>query len=1196
MSQLPAQALDNLKFLLGEAQRMEAGRLALFPGESSKVPKMIYRGGVPTKKFLKINRQWIKDGKTSVYLGDKYFDPVKRTFKNKPSSVRKLKALRLVGSVATASITNSATTSYSNQVKNDLIRLKNGAANGQVFKMKVNMKKMTFNQLAELIMQFAPNTKLTASTLVGSQLIALNADTLLKLQDLNKLVREEDGGSDTIFISNIFKNDGVIEITNLADNTDNVNQGAFFPFTHNTKLRLERYGIYKDAKSVKSSHNCLVQALEKGGLCKEKLERVKHYTKGGMIATNKIRTIAEMLGITIVIRKMRTNAERKKGVKKTRTWRWGSGDQEFQLGLIENHYFLIDRDVSCTLFALQHYEKIKDEYQWNNVVEFRESKDKTKLLLKRDNKRSRDSFDIIAALVERKDVLLTPIPFDVMCTTPYFRTDMETDNLVEIAKGEYKVNKVNSTDRSTAMLVWFDVEADTTGEKHRPFLIRAKTEQGIKRKFYGENCAKEFVNWLSRIKTIRKPGIEEKYYNEILLIAHNARYDFSFIWEHLTFFGQDMPLMDGQKLIGGSARAYWGKNWRFNTIHFQDSYKLISEALRKFPSMFGLESKKEIMPYSIFTLVNLHNGMTMEDASKAKELNKPQDLELFLANCNNWGCVKEDGTFDMMKYADIYCDYDVEILSDGWLKFREMIKEVCGLDIRNYLTAASVAHDFMIKEGAYDGCNQISGIPRAFIQKCVIGGRTMTRDNKMGFVEKEVADLDAVSNYPSAMVRMPGILKGLPKLIQPQQLNEDFLFQQDGFFVKVRCLNNPSFNLSFPLMSGKDENDIRQYHNDTKDRTYYLDKEGYKQAQEHQDLKFEILCGYYYDEGRNPTIKSTIQQLFDERLLKKNRIVKYGEELGKTKRFSKEHILDGTRAKFIRKCEKAGTPFKAVVNPLQEIYKLLMNSAYGKSMLRPSDTDQRIVPAEKYDSFVSKNYNFIKEIYKLNPGSYLIKMVKTINTHFNNCYFGVEVLSYAKSIMNEVMVLAEKNGIEIYYTDTDSMHIEYAGVEKVYRLFRSKYGRELEGKDLGQFHVDFSLKENGKSAETDSIRSIRSYYLGKKCYIDELTGKTIDGEDVHGYHIRMKGSPRDSIDYVYGKYFGGDVMALYQHLYENKPQAFDLLCGGSSFRPAYEGFNVKSLGYFKTDDEGNKYSCEYDELNCQSEFERIIQFTSPKWC
>ena len=53
----------------------------------------------------------------------------------------------------------------------------------------------------------------------------------------------------------------------------------------------------------------------------------------------------------------------------------------------------------------------------------------------------------------------------------------------------------------------------------------------------------------------------------------------------------------------------------------------------------------------------------------------------------------------------------------------------------------------------------------------------------------------------------------------------------------------------------------------------------------------------------------------------------------------------------------------------------------------------------------------------------MVKTHKTIDDHFVPIQAGIEVLSWSKRIMNEVMCLAEDLGIDIYYEDTDSMHL-----------------------------------------------------------------------------------------------------------------------------------------------------------------------------
>ena len=135
----------------------------------------------------------------------------------------------------------------------------------------------------------------------------------------------------------------------------------------------------------------------------------------------------------------------------------------------------------------------------------------------------------------------------------------------------------------------------------------------------------------------------------------------------------------------------------------------------------------------------------------------------------------------------------------------------------------------------------------------------------------------------------------------------------------------------------------------------------------------------------------------------------------------------------------------------------------------------------------------------------------------------------SKRIMNEVMCTAEDNDIGIYYQDTDSMHIENDKIQLLAEKFKERFGRELIGKELGQFHNDFDELTNNPI-------SIKSYFLGKKAYIDKLTN---DNGEI-AYHIRMKGVTNTCITLQAIKQFNNDPMELYKHLSEGKKINFNL--------------------------------------------------------
>ena len=382
-----------------------------------------------------------------------------------------------------------------------------------------------------------------------------------------------------------------------------------------------------------------------------------------------------------------------------------------------------------------------------------------------------------------------------------------------------------------------------------------------------------------------------------------------------------------------------------------------------------------------------------------------------------------------------------------------------------------------------------------------------------------MADFDGVSLYPSSMVRLSndlgGYLKGSPKVIQPHQLNRTFLDSVDGYFLEVE-VTKVGINRAFPILSYIDEaTGTRNFCNqEMVGRVIAIDKIALEDGETFQGAEYRLIRGYYFDEGRDPTIGSVMERLFNERLKKK----------------------------------KEG-------NPIQEVYKLIMNSGYGRTLLKPIESTSMIANEAEKENQISLNFNSIKEITPLRSGNFLIKKWKPINDHFNSVHLGVEVLSMSKRIMAEVMCLAEDLGMQIMITDTDSMHIPEKHLPALRDAFRVKYGRELVGKLLGQFHTDFDIYEpvlneqgqrigSGGKVSASDIYAEESYFLGKKCYIDRLIGTGADGQRLTDYHIRMKGVPNASIWHRANQDFGGDPMLIYKALFEGESIEFDLTCGG----------------------------------------------------
>lgn len=872
--------------------------------------------------------------------------------------------------------------------------------------------------------------------------------------------------------------------------------GAFFPYTHNLfGIDLKDLDIYENFDCDNYEDNCLIRALTVGGLEEEKLNKLLVYVKNRKIPKCDLKKICNELEIQIRLKQ--NNSRDKVDV-------YGAEFEDvYNIGLIEDHYFII-KEIKITSYAIENYEKINHLQNWNKIF-----KVCSKGYFERSEKRFIDSFKVVSLLIEQKEKLLTPLTFDnsnIASSQFYDKIDSEIKNLnytKKLGKSHLYVNDEQSENNSKKIKfkvkeepfkkVWFDFETFTDEDKkHVPYLCCSIDEEGNERTFYGENCGYKLLESLT---------------SNTILIAHNATYDYRFIVQHLFIKSE---ISKGNHLISSS-----GKFGKYN-IQVKDSYNLITMPLKSFPETFKiLNTIKEVMPYNLY---NVEGNVEKRFIPLEECLSfvKPYQQDHYIQNCKKWNCLKF-GNVDIIRYSEMYCQIDCRILKQGYETFRTWILECVKIDIDEILTIASLAHKYFVNDKCYDDVFQISGIPQMFIQKCVVGGRTMMSNNKKQIIKKVINDCDAVSLYSSSMNRLEGFLKGLPKVIT--NLTYDFLKSVDGYFVEIKPLSI-GIKRSFPLMSYVNkETGVRQFTNEVKGNIF-VDKIALEDLIRFQDLKFEIVRGYYFDEGFNTKINETINYLFEERKRQ-----------------------------------------KSLKNPIELVYKLIMNSGYGKSIMKPIETEINIFNSIKdYEIFLSRNYEWIKCTTKITDNKFKVETIKSLDNHFNIAHVGVSILSMSKRIMNEVMCLAEDNNIDLFYQDTDSIHLEEKNIITLSNLFKEKYNRVLIGKEMGQFHSDFNLEyytdkdgkiyddiEEGKfcgiKKKCKDVISTELVMLGKKCYIDRLEGTSDDGEIIVDYHIRMKGIPNSCIEYTYKKEQFNNPLEMYEKLHDGESINFDLLQG-----------------------------------------------------
>lgn len=970
---------------------------------------------------------------------------------------------------------------YNNVVDNNKKIYKDGIKN--VIKSIKENKDFTFNfkNPKQLFKAFdiAIKSKKNFTYGVGDREWVLNPRSFNAFKEQYNGVEDDYAGSDIdAYNTIILQNSITFKYFSKAYKGQKKHTGGFFPYTNNFDYDLSPYQIMKEFNADGVVNNCFMQALINSKIVPELIGEIGLMILGRDVPQRCLVEIAEKFNIRICVKRP--------DIDHITTYNKES-DKVLNLGLIDEHYFLNEK-TDITRYAVEHYEDIKFVKDWRRIY-------------RSGNKRCYDrfisSYDLILLLKELGQFKPLEITEELLKTIYYDKVD-NIETLTDCNDGNTKPNVYNDLSGKDEQYinVFFDFETSTVGgeknskkkidvgKKHKPYMCCIKNNE-LKKTFYGEYAGEEMLKFLAG------------KYKHIRLIAHNAGYDFRFLYKHLS----NIKMIDRGKMILRANAVYFHYGKKIQII-IQDSYAIISSPLRSFGKMFNLKIEKDYMPYHLYTDENVENKYIHVSKAISGGSSSANDMIKFKENCMKWDCISDEGNIDLIKYSKIYCEMDCDVLEAGYNSFRKSSLETFNIDINNYMSAGSIAEAFMQKENVYSGSSKIGGVARAFIQKSMVGGRCMISKNIKKHIKNRVADFDAVSLYPSAMKRIGdigGYLKGRPKIIT--NLTYDFLKSVDGYFVEIK-IKKIGKDRIFPLISKLGE--VRDFSNDMVGEIIHIDKFALEDLIEFQEVEFDIIKGYYYDEGRDDKILNVISMLFKERL-------RYKEEK----------------------------------NPIQELFKLIMNSAYGKTLQKPFETKSIYTDKFSHSNTVSKNYKSIKTIIKLYNDTidwkgeikenYKIDLYKDINTDCNNCHIGIEILSMSKRIMNEVMTLAEDNNYNIYYQDTDSMHIDDESVIPLANKFREKYGRELIGKSMGQFHTDFSSEKlKGNLISKESI------YLGKKCYVDVLTDETGEID----YHVRMKGINREAIDY-FCNINNITILELYKQLYEGDKITFDLACGGS---------------------------------------------------
>ena len=875
--------------------------------------------------------------------------------------------------------------------------------------------------------------------------------------------------------------------------------GSFFKYINTSKIDLTRYQIIRNTDDINIiNENCLIYALRLLKINENLLTSIKSKIEyGAYINKKNLKDIAPIIQKNIYLHQYRikNNTPEKFIIKIVSDATYDT----IHLALYDAHYFIYE-EMNMTKYAINNYNTINDIKDYHLI-------NKTK----NNNNEKADSLYVIKKLKDhgqfKEDAIIHQSVQHVMNNN----NTCIIDNLIN----EQELYNYNTSDKKNKDIFFADTETDTTGI-HTPILI------GVIKLFDKNNI--DNVRTYERTTTLEAMVCEfltyvinqSKVENDIIIYFHNLKYDLFALLSSIYLIG----LCEKDNSIYSTKIIF-----KKRIIEFRDTYKLASMKLSDFNEAFALPkelNKKEYIAYSYYTVNNMKDTKINLDTYTRHM--KPEDIEPFYKLMNdegkdNFTYDKATNTFNPIEYYIHYLKYDCLVLCEGMKIFNKSILEITNkkMCVFDYLTISSLTNSYFGMMGAFDGVYKMTGCLRDYVSKAITGGRVQVLEAQAKkTIQKKIADYDAVSLYPSAIYRLCNE-SGLPLGMAKKIINFNDMKITDYYIVNIK-ITKINKKQQLPFISYK-ENGILQYTNDIPACGYIevcIDSTTLNDYKEFHKIEFEFIDGVYWNEGYNKKMGQCVYDLFNERLRYKS--------------------LDN--------------------EAMQLIIKLMLNSSYGKTIIKKSVVEKKIIKNESIPDFINKYFNQIKNIEVLNKNQALATL-STMDHSYNLAHVGVSILSMSKRIMNEVFDIANNNNIEIYYTDTDSMHLNYDDVRKLECLYKSKYNSVLNGKNMGQFHVDFKLKGTDKKSE---IYAIESLFLGKKAYIDKLECINKDGSITHGYHYRLKGMTTEGI--IDGtKKFNNDVFKMFQYMANNKLEL--TLNPENKFMIEYVNNKIQTRGTFK---------------------------------
>lgn len=607
----------------------------------------------------------------------------------------------------------------------------------------------------------------------------------------------------------------------------------------------------------------------------------------------------------------------------------------------------------------------------------------------------------------------------------------------------------------------------------------------IQKVWKGDECVKKCVYFLQELQTAYDTSIQIWFFN--------LKFDLSMFLKHFSF---QKTIIQGETLYGATMLRKIGK--KTFKLDFRDFAKIHSGSLDMVAKSLGVAGKQQGINYTWHTPERIVNRQTCSLEEYLPPFVEVQGSAEYIARVNNLqernrkkmqdtlieSGFYRDGVLHASEMYENYCVEDGRVLAECMEKtdvaLKALSKNTIGLaDAR---TAAGFAYK-LVGPGM-DGVHFPIGYLRRYINKFLVGGRVCANQH---FVRKvinsSVLILDVNSLYPSAIVRMKTEYGGFPAGRAIPCKEEP----KKGFYLARVKIISVGRRLRMPFIRVK-TGDVIKYTNDPDPNEVIwsnsIELEDWKRWHE---IRYEFLGGVYYTKVGASEFCDQTAELFE------------------------------LKAKYKREGNDA----------MCTLVKLILNSSYGKTGQKSVYNSTRLIDNDELERLFRRGSAFEKA-ERVSPTQ---SLVTTLNPDDKMCMpniIAITCTAMSRRIMNEIMgVLQVYCKGEVFYTDTDSIHIEESMAEPLRAMCLKVLGRDIIGDGLSQMHNDIGVEHKIDVVGTQAL------YCGSKCYFIRATGKNKAGEVVADQSVvKLKGVTKNGLIDGCMKMEGACEADRYLKLYE----------------------------------------------------------------